>query len=188
MSTGKFTKLIIVFLVITVSSMILPVLLPEISFHAYKADVFASSDTKSYPISDKNSKRIIIPAINLNAEILRADSVDILNEQEGVWLDTYIEKADSTSHLVLAGHRFQYLPPNQATFYHLDKLKVGDRLELYWDGQVSIYEYISTREVVPTDVSIRDSAEDEGSVIYLYTCTPIFTAENRLVVKFKKIY
>ncbi len=87
---------------------------------------------------------------------------------------------------MIAGHRFQYLPPNTHTFYNLDKLKIGDKLKVFWNGIEFTYEVFKTFEVFPNEVWIRNPEGNEKELT-LYTCTPIYTSEKRLVVKAKMI-
>ena len=54
---------------------------------------------------------------------------------------------------MIAGHRFKYLPPNQSTFYNLDKLQAGDPIVIWWQSQR--YEY----RMVRSQVVGRDAVE-----------------------------
>lgn len=108
---------------------------------------------------------LIIPKIGVDTKILDGSSLKILNHQEGVWH----QMGDlQTGNFVVAGHRWQYLPPNSSTFYNLDKLDVGDVIIVDWQGKR--YNYIiKAHQVVPkTDIEVLNQAG--GPRITLYTC------------------
>lgn len=135
------------------------------------------------PIPSEN--RIVIPEIGVDAEIFNAPSLDILNEYEGVWREPWSSTPVDSGTTVIAGHRFQYLPPNMVTFYNLDKLKPSDRFVVFWNKKEYVYEVSEVFEVQPEEISIR---EDKGySRLVLYTCTPLGTSSKRLVVDAKQI-
>lgn len=98
---------------------------------------------------------------------------------KGVWRVPHTSSPDKGGNTVLVGHRFTYKNPT-GVFYHLDKVNVDDKITLHWQGKV--YEYNVTEiEVVPaTEVSIEDNTA--GPQLTLYTCTPVWSVENRLVI------
>lgn len=89
--------------------------------------------------------------------------------------------------MVIAGHRFQYLPPNTNTFYNLEDLKLDDKIIVFWKGKNYVYQVYSTFEVTPEETGIRDNNPDIPHEITLYTCTPLYTSQNRFIVKAKLI-
>jgi len=79
----------------------------------------------------------------------------------------------------MVGHRFQYTTgPN--TFYLLDKLSIGDEISVYWNKIKYRYSVSHISIVEPTQLEIE--AATDYPILTLYTCTPLWTAKNRLVV------
>jgi LPXTG-site transpeptidase (sortase) family protein len=57
---------------------------------------------------------------------------------------------------------------------------VGQKLALFWEGKEYLYEVTETKVVEATAVEIEAPTKDKQLTIY--TCTPIWTAKQRLVV------
>jgi sortase A len=78
--------------------------------------------------------------------------------------------------VAIAGHRTTHTHP----FWSLNLLRRGDAIEVVWHGRRHIYRVTSTRAVAPTDWSVvRDRGYER---LILSTCTPRFSARERLVV------
>lgn len=127
--------------------------------------------------------RIVIPSITLESEIFTGTSPNNLNR--GPWLRPNGSTPPEGSNTVIAGHRFSYGSNGRWIFYHLDKLRTGDRIGIYWDQDEYIYEVTESKVVPATAVEIESATDDQR--LTLYTCTPIWTAENRLVIIAKLI-
>lgn len=123
--------------------------------------------------------RLIITKIGVNAPIVEAK-----NEQVGLNLGAWRLPESSTpdqgGNTVITGHRFKYLPPNNLTFYLLDKLRVGDIFSVIWQGKDYYYRVKELKVVLSTDLSVLDPSDQP--IITLFTCTPIYSTKNRLVV------
>ncbi|MCX6796138.1 MAG: sortase [Candidatus Falkowbacteria bacterium] len=123
--------------------------------------------------------RLIITKIGVNAPIVEAK-----NEQVGLNLGAWRVPESSTpdqgGNTVITGHRFKYLPPNNLTFYLLDKLIVGDIFSVIWQGKDYYYRVKETKVVPSNDLSVLNSTDQP--IITLFTCTPIYSTKNRLVV------
>lgn len=81
----------------------------------------------------------------------------------------------------VAGHRTTYGAP----FFHLDRLRVGDTVEVVdRANQVWEYEVRATRVVTPADLWVLapDPLGVGEPTLTLTTCTPRFSDEQRLVV------
>lgn len=77
---------------------------------------------------------------------------------------------------VVSGHRTTYGAP----FFHLDRVDAGD--EIYVDTAIGTHTY-RVREILvvePTDVWVTDSRA--GAWLTLTTCTPRYSAAQRLVI------
>lgn len=80
--------------------------------------------------------------------------------------------------MVLAGHVFAYRSP--AVFYHLDKIKVGERLAVYWEGSEYLYRVKEKRVVAAHQGEAL--LQTEEPTLTVYTCTPVWNPVNRLVL------
>jgi sortase A len=126
--------------------------------------------------------RLVIPQIYLDAAIHEGESIDTLNL--GVWRRPQTSTPDKGGNTVFAAHRYMYSSgPN--TFYHLDKLALGDRFMLFWEGVEHDYEVTEIKEVPASAVEIEEETSDDR--ITLFTCTPLWSAKRRLVVVAKPI-
>ena len=145
---------------------------------ALKAGVKITENVKPIP----RENRLVIPKIQVDSEILESQNLDILDQKEGVWREPFTATPNQAGNMVIAGHRFQYLPPNTNTFYNLDQMQQGDNIMIIWNQKVLIYKVYSVFEVTADRVDIRDNSVYEHEIT-LYTCTPLYSSENRLVVK-----
>ncbi len=123
--------------------------------------------------------RIIIPEIGVNAPIVETASAEY-GLSKGSWLVPETSTPDKGGNTVITGHRFKYLPPNNLTFYLLDKLKLGDMFSVIWHNQTYYYRVTDSKIVDKTEVSILD--QTEKPTVTLYTCDPIYSTAHRLVV------
>jgi sortase A len=103
--------------------------------------------------------------------------------KKGVWHLPHTSSPDKGGNTVLVGHRFTY--NGQAVFYHLDKVQKGDPITLAWEGKLYRYEVANVKVVPPTEVSIE--ANTKEPMLTIYTCTPLLTAKDRLVIQAKLI-
>ncbi len=130
-------------------------------------------------IVHKKTNRIIIPKIGVNSPIIKSDNYDYALSR-GSWMDPIGSTPDQGGNTVITGHRFKYLPPNNLTFYSLDKLIAGDIISVTWDDQDYLYKVREMKVVPKTETSILKKSKD--SILTIFTCDPIFSEENRLVV------
>lgn len=126
--------------------------------------------------------RLVIPSIGINEPILEGNNIWVINKG-GTWLRPNSAKPDQDGNTVIVGHR--YFGYDVSTFYHLDKVKAGQLLAVYWDGVEFLYEVTETKVVDPTAIEIEETTPEKQ--LTLYTCTPIWTAKNRLVVIAKPV-
>lgn len=125
-----------------------------------------------------SGNRLIIPSIGVDVPIVEGDDEDALSR--GVWRRPNTSTPDDGGNTVITGHRFQYKPPNNKTFYNLDKVQLDDSVVVYWKGQKLSYRVTSIFEVEPDQIEIEH--DTDRSILTLYTCTPLWTAKKRLVV------
>jgi sortase A len=122
--------------------------------------------------------RLLIPSILVDEPIATGNNISVINDG-GVWLRPQTAAPDVIGNTVLAGHRFTYQQPN-GPLYHLDKMSLGDEIGVRWQGETTRYIVtdIKTVSALATDIELPT---DEKRLT-LYTCTPLLTAENRLVI------
>ena len=112
--------------------------------------------------------RIKIRSIGVDGMILEGKNPEYALSK-GIWRTNNLGTPDDTLPTVLASHR--YGNPNWSTafrdeeiFYNLDKVSVGDKIEVIW--QQRLYRY----EVKATDVNVSIEQKYTGSDLIVYTC------------------
>jgi sortase A len=133
---------------------------------------------KSKTASLPKDNRLVIPKIGVNAKIVEGSSENVM--YKGVWHIPSTSSPDKEGNTVISGHRFQYRPPNNTTFYLLDKLGKGDYLIVYWQGKEYDYRVTKTMVVGPKESSLLENTTKP--ILSLFTCTPLFTTKQRLFV------
>ena len=98
----------------------------------------------------------------------------------GAWRYPGTSRPNQGSNTVIFGHRFRYLPPNNTTFYKLDRLAVGDTFRITWRGKIYRYTVTEIKIIQPTDFSVVQKTEKP--TVTLITCSPLFSTKERLVV------
>lgn len=123
--------------------------------------------------------RLVIPSIGIDMPILEGPDQRVL-DRGGIWRIPNSSNPARGGNTVLSGHRWQYLPPSSMTLYLLDKVKDGEPVIVYWRGQE--YDYVITgREIVnPDRVDILNPTAEPRLTIF--TCTPVFSTKQRLVL------
>lgn len=119
---------------------------------------------------------LLIPAIGVTTPIVEGPDIGVLDHATGVWRQT---GERGTGNLVIAGHRFKYLPPNQTTLYNLDQLTTGDAVTLWWNGEPHVYAVAKSFTVDRDAVEILNPTAEPQ--LTLYTCTDL-NASHRLVI------
>lgn len=127
---------------------------------------------------DKN--RLFIEKLGID-EVIQEGNSDLL--RNGILRRQNSSTPDVGSNTVIIGHRFAYGAPGGGIFYHLDKISVGDQLVLHWQG--IRYDYVVDRVFVVHPNQVEIEAPTEQSILTLYTCTPLWSAKDRLIVQAK---
>lgn len=157
----------------------LPVNTPAL---ATTSDILSASPSASPAVQPEVSgNRVVIEKIGVNSPIIEASEergMAALNK--GAWRLPQTSTPDKGSNTVISGHRFRYLPPNNLTFYLLDKLVVGDKISVFWNDQEYHYVVSETKIVPPEAVEILNATD--RPILTLFTCDPIWSQKNRLVV------
>lgn len=176
--------------------MLLPIL-PEIKYRIFELfkndDSFEDVETvesldvntkrilAGLPTADfqESPERIIIDKIGVNAPIVESSDPDE-GLSRGAWRDPSGSTPGSAGNTIITGHRFKYLPPSNLTFYLLHKLEVNDKFSIVWKGELYHYVVREKKIVAPTELDILEQAEK--SIVTIYTCDPIYSQKNRLVI------
>jgi len=119
--------------------------------------------------------RIVIPRAGVDFVVVKGTTTQDLQSGPGTYANTRFPGLGGTTSI--AGHRTTYLAP----FRHIDALRAGDRIYLDMPYGRFAYTVTGQRVVAPTDV--RAAVAEVGySRLVLSACTPLFTAEKRLLV------
>lgn len=142
----------------------------------YKTQLDTGSSVNDTRADIPQDNRLIIPRLALNEHIYEGSSPYLVNK--GVWALPKASTPPMGGNTVLVGHRFTYDGP--ATFYSLDKVKTGDRIVIYWQSKEFDYQVTSVKVVPATATEIEEPTSEPQLTIY--TCTPLWSAKDRLVV------
>ncbi|MDP8956615.1 MAG: sortase [Actinomycetota bacterium] len=118
---------------------------------------------------------IRVPRLDVDMVVVEGTGPEQLEKGPGHYRDTAMPW-DPSGRVGIAGHRTTHLKP----FLSLDKLRLGDLIVLETKRGTFRYEVRSSREVEPTDVSVLRQTSRPS--LALTTCSPLFSAEKRLVV------
>jgi len=138
--------------------------------------IFNSLPENDFAVSPN---RLIITKIGVNAPIVESQSSEY-GLAKGAWHVPESSSPDQGGNTVITGHRFKYLPPSNLTFYLFDKLEAGDIVSLIWHEKNYYYKIREVKIIEATDFSIME--ESEKPILTMYTCHPIYSTEQRLVV------
>ena len=131
---------------------------------------------ESYKVPDGHL--LLIPDLALEQPIYDGPTAEELNK--GVWRRPNTSTPPQYSNTVLAGHRFRYGHSTDAVFYNLDKVKLGTKIYVAWDDTMYTYVVNNIQVVSPSDIWVETATKDPQLV--LYTCTPLWTSNQRLVI------
>lgn len=132
------------------------------------------------PIPKDNT--LVIPKIGVDTTIYEGESEKTLNK--GIWRRPHTSTPEKGGNTVLAAHRYMYTS-GPHTFFHLDKMTVGDKIMVFWEGKEYAYEIFQVEEVLPSAIEIEDNTKEP--ILTLFTCAPLYSNARRLVVKAKLI-
>ena len=122
---------------------------------------------------------IDIPKINVNKAVVEGVGVEDLKKGPGHYPSTPMPGQKGNA--AIAGHRTTYGHP----FYDLDALKPGDDIFVSTRQGKFQYKVDHSMNVDPHDVAVLDPTPD--NILTLTTCTPRFSAAQRLIVVSKLI-
>jgi len=140
------------------------------------ASTVYSAESSANPLPKKNW--IVIPKMGVNTEILEGDVNTML--WKGVVRMSVGSTPNKGGNTVITAHRYLYRPPNPKTFFLLDKLTKGDIITIYWQNKKYQYKVRESKVVEPDEISILHNTPNPQ--LTLFSCTPLFTSKQRLVV------
>lgn len=117
-----------------------------------------------------DSPAIVIPSIGVNEKI-NDETLDL-----GVLHEPTSYKP-TEGDVLLFGHRTLQGSP----FLRLNELSAGDTLLLEWPGIGEVTYTVANQTVVPATYQL--DAVEGGNSLYLITCDPIGSTENRLIIQ-----
>ena len=126
---------------------------------------------------EPSDNELIIPSIGVDETIVEGSSDGVLDS--GVWHRPGTSSPNLLGNTVLAGHRYAFLS-GPKTLYFLDRVSVEDEMIVAWKGSEYHYQVDSSTVVLSTDIAIE--ASSPTAKLTVYTCTPIWSETNRLVV------
>jgi sortase A len=118
--------------------------------------------------------RLAIPRIGSSFVFVSGTGTGSLKKGPGHYTDTPLPGEGGT--VAIAGHRTTYAAP----FRRLDRLRQGDAITLVMPYGWFIYGVEGTRVVAPSNTSVLKQVGHNRLV--LTTCTPEFSAKQRIVV------
>jgi sortase A len=119
--------------------------------------------------------RILIPRVGADYVVVDGTDTSDLISGPGIYKETNFPGIGGTT--AIAGHRTTYLAP----FREINFLKPGNHILLNMPYAHFTYTVIGQRVVWPNDVRAA-TAQLGYSRLVLSACTPVFTAEKRLLV------
>jgi len=137
-------------------------------------------------ILEELNTKIIINSIDVEGLVYEGADAHTMNK--GFWHFPPSSFPGQKGNMVVIGHRYAKLPPNKDTFFNLDKVKVGDKIEVIQNNNQFTYIVTETRVVEKNDISVLQDYSDYR--ITLITCSPLWTSKQRLVIvgKLDKLY
>lgn len=141
-----------------------------------KPEKYSDAHVQKKQIPDDN--RLIIPKIGVNIPIVEGSDESAL--QAGAWRHPNTAIPGEKGNMAISSHRFQFLPPSVRTLYLLDQVEINDDIIIYWEGKEYNYVADTIKIVDPSAVEYIEKGDEE--MLTIYTCTPLFTQDSRLVV------
>lgn len=119
--------------------------------------------------------KIIIPSIGVDVIMVEGTGKGDLKEGPGHWPETPLP--GQGGNFVVSGHRTTYGAP----FLKLNKVEVGDEIDLVLPYAVARYTVTRVIIVLPTEVN--EVAQLGREQVSLAACHPLYSAKQRIVVQ-----
>ena len=130
-------------------------------------------------IAETARNTLIIPKIGVKIPIIESDN-EKYGLDNGAWRLPESSIPGENGNIILTGHRFKYLPPSNLTFYLFHKLEIGDIASIIWNEKTYYYRVKEIKTVGKDDISILK--QTKKPTLTMYTCDPMYSTKNRLVI------
>ncbi len=182
----RFNNLLTLIVVLLAAHIAVTPFLPTLEWWSkHEAPIISAQPSVATPKpADPNAPKentLIIPSIALQ-EVIH-EGPDISTLRQGVWKLPKSSAPDKNSNTVLVGHRFTYA--GAAVFYNLDKVRTGDTMHVYWKSKRYEYKVDTIKVVPPNEISVE--APSKEPMLTVYTCTPLWSFKERLVIQAKLV-
>jgi len=156
----------------------LPAALEELP--ASETKVSRLKKVSAYQIVRRFSRgdKLFIPKIGVDAYILENDNAYILNY--GPWRMPLGSTPDQGGNTIITSHRWQWPAEDPRSFIDIDRLQVGDEVQLLWQGKLYYYRISQIKQVKPQQTEILYPTKQPRLTIF--TCTPLYSTDYRLVL------
>lgn len=139
-------------------------------------------DVKALPAPAITRNNVIIPKIGVN---IPYDKGVAALDQGAQWRYPERGNPESGGNFIIAAHRFSIQPTPLSTiekspFYHIDKLVIGDKIVIDYNGARYGYEISKIFDVTPDQIEIEAPSADEK--LTLYSCELGGSDAGRIVV------
>ncbi|AIY00897.1 hypothetical protein ART_1298 [Arthrobacter sp. PAMC 25486] len=135
------------------------------------------------PSGDGIMARLRIPKLDLTLPVYHGTGADILRQGAGHLQGTALPVGGTGTHAVMTGHRGL---PQATLFTHLDKLQVGDTIEVDVYGRTTIYQVQNSSVVLPSETETL-RPEVGRDLLTLVTCTPLGINSHRILVTAERV-
>lgn len=137
---------------------------------------------KKVAVNDKAKPAVNIlkvSAMRVNSAVLEGKSSGTLDK--GLWRIPGTSTPDKGGNTVISAHRWKWGPSSGKSFYDINKVSVGDQIELTWQGKLYVYKVSNIQTVTPDKVEILSNTAQPK--LTLFSCAPLFSSKYRLVVE-----
>lgn len=144
-------------------------------------------DVKDLPAPTEKENRIIIPKIGVN---IHYESGAAALDRGAEWRYPERGNPEIGSNFIIAAHRFSIQPTPQGTiekspFYSIDKLAIGDKVVIDYNGVRYAYQIDNIFDVKPTQIEIE--APSDEPKLTLYSCELSGPDAGRVVITAKPL-
>lgn len=113
---------------------------------------------------------VVIPSVGIN------EKINNVSLSQGVFHEPN-SYTPTQGDVLVFGHRTLQGSP----FLRLNELSAGDTILLEWPGIGEVKYTVASSTIVPADYQLN--AVEGGNKLYLITCDPIGSTENRLIIE-----
>src|SRR3954465_9449469 len=135
------------------------------------------ASAKPIPAAEEAVARLEIPRMDLNRIVVEGATAEALTKGPGHFPETPLP--GQLGNAAIAGHRTTHLHP----FFDIDHLQPGDEsVVTTWNGRYT-YSVTGTEVVAPDDYNaVIPTTDPTKATLTLVSCTPRYSATNRIVV------